>query len=66
MRSILFLFTLVLFGCSNKSEPVYNLEVDPMEESNLVAVDTIQVERMKPGLDDWQRSVVKSLNGGDY
>ena len=51
----------------NKYE-LYNLQNDPMETINLLA-DKGQEKRfnkMKKQLDEWMRSVVRSINGKDY
>lgn len=45
---------------------LYDLGADPKEETDLAGRDPQRVERMKPALDAWQRSVVGSLNGEDY
>jgi arylsulfatase A-like enzyme len=47
---------------------LYNLEEDPMEETNLSSRPEQQkrLERMQKELDEWMRSVVRSINGDDY
>ena len=45
---------------------LYQLETDPQEAMDLVSMETERVERMKVGLEKWQRSVIRSLNGLDY
>ena len=45
---------------------LYNLEEDPYEENNLVEMDVNKVVSMSKELEDWQRSVIRSLNGADY
>ncbi len=45
---------------------LYNLEEDPYEENNLAKKDTSEVKSMKTQLENWQLSVIKSLNGEDY
>jgi hypothetical protein len=45
---------------------LYNLAEDPNEERDLVAQNPDLAESMKSALEDWQASVVHSLNGGDY
>jgi len=47
---------------------LYNLEDDPMEESNLA--DNVEqrerLESMKDELKEWSESVINSINGKDY
>ena len=45
---------------------LYNLTEDPEEKKDLVAQHTERVKSMKSELEDWQASVVRSLNGKDY
>jgi arylsulfatase A-like enzyme len=45
---------------------LYNLSDDPTESRDLAEREAARVQRMTEGLEDWQRSVVKSLNGNDY
>jgi arylsulfatase A-like enzyme len=45
---------------------LYDLIKDPAEEKDLAAEKPEVVARMKPVLEAWQDSVVKSLAGGDY
>ena len=45
---------------------LYNLESDPMEENDLAGVNTAKTADMRAGLDQWLKSVVRSLNGEDY
>jgi hypothetical protein len=45
---------------------LYNLESDPMEAYNLAEKDSVKVNALKPQLESWLASVLKSLNGGDY
>ncbi len=45
---------------------LYNLRQDPMEQRDLVPTETARVESMKTELEEWLRSVVRSLNGEDY
>ena len=47
---------------------LYNLADDPMEKHNLVgaAARKPRVEAMRRELNAWMRSVVRSINGGDY
>jgi hypothetical protein len=45
------------------------LDDDPKEQQNLLGSTkklAKRVDRMKAGLAAWQKSVVNSLNGGDY
>ncbi len=48
---------------------LYHLGHDPKEQQNLIGDGkewAKRAARMKAGLDVWQKSVVNSLNGGDY
>ncbi|MDP6915215.1 MAG: N-acetylgalactosamine 6-sulfate sulfatase, partial [Verrucomicrobiota bacterium] len=48
---------------------LYHLGDDPKEQQNLLGSTkkfAKRVDRMKAGLAAWQKSVVNSLNGGDY
>jgi hypothetical protein len=45
---------------------LYNLEQDSMESSNIVEMEPGRVPAMKASLEEWQRSVVRSMNGEDY
>ena len=45
---------------------LYNLSKDPEEQRNLVTQDSELAGRMRSRLEDWQVSVVRSLNGRDY
>lgn len=45
---------------------LYNLKDDPNEESNVAESEPERVEQMRQALEEWQRSVVRSLNGEDY
>jgi arylsulfatase A-like enzyme len=45
---------------------LYNLESDPMEAYNLAEKDFVKINALKPQLETWLASVLKSLNGGDY
>ena len=54
---------------SENSEPhfeLYNLETDPGEMNDLSASMPGKVVSMKKGIEAWLKSVVNSLNGGDY
>jgi len=48
------------------SYQLFNLEKDRTEKTDLAASMPQQVERMKKGLADWQKSVIKSFKGEDY
>jgi len=45
---------------------LYNLDVDPLESEDLTSKNTKQVQALKPELNKWLVSVVRSLNGEDY
>jgi arylsulfatase A-like enzyme len=45
---------------------LYNLIEDPEERKDLAAQNSERVKSMKAELEEWQRSVVRSLNGEDY
>ena len=45
---------------------LYRLDSDPMESEDLAALNAERVAGMRRRLEDWQRSVVNSLNGEDY
>jgi len=45
---------------------LYRLDEDPMEEKNLADTIPDRVSEMATALEEWQRSVVSSLNGEDY
>jgi arylsulfatase A-like enzyme len=45
---------------------LFNLSKDPRETVNLASREPERASRMKSELEAWQRSVVRSLNGGDY
>ncbi|MFO8006982.1 MAG: sulfatase-like hydrolase/transferase [Candidatus Brocadiia bacterium] len=45
---------------------LYNLEDDPGEGTNASATEPERAAVMEAGLEKWLRSVVHSLNGGDY
>ncbi len=45
---------------------LYNLTQDPGEDRDLVLKEADRVQSMQTELEDWQRSVVRSLNGKDY
>ena len=45
---------------------LYNLIEDPEERKDLTAQNSERVKSMKARLEEWQRSVVRSLNGEDY
>jgi len=45
---------------------LYNLAEDPQEKINLFDQQTGRAESMESELEDWQKSVIHSLNGLDY
>jgi arylsulfatase A-like enzyme len=45
---------------------LYQLERDPMEREDLAGMERETVTKMKPELEAWQTSVVRSMNGLDY
>jgi arylsulfatase A-like enzyme len=45
---------------------LYNLKSDPAEGTDVAAANGERGERMQRELEEWQRSVVGSLNGEDY
>lgn len=45
---------------------LYQLVSDPNEQADLASSEQEQVAKMTKALEDWQRSVVHSLNGEDY
>ncbi len=45
---------------------LYNLEQDSMETLNLAEMEPDRVSAMKASLEDWQHSVIRSMNGEDY
>ncbi|WP_349316703.1 sulfatase-like hydrolase/transferase [Chitinophaga sp. MM2321] len=45
---------------------LYNLEVDPEEKDDLSARHSKITKSMKSLMETWQKSVIFSLNGGDY
>ena len=53
---------------NTSSYELYNLESDPMEATNLVAVPEhlMRVANMKTNMWAWQESVIGSINGSDY
>jgi len=48
------------------SYKLFDLGKDPHEKKDLAALETKRMKRMKAELEIWQKSVIKSLNGGDY
>jgi arylsulfatase A-like enzyme len=48
------------------SYQLFDLEKDRAEKTDLAESMPEQVERMKKGLADWQKSVINSYKGGDY
>ncbi len=57
-----------LHRIKGKTYELYNLEVDPMEQTDLSTHPEYKqrFERMQKELDAWMRSVVRSTNGADY
>lgn len=45
---------------------LYQLTDDPGEKTNIAAMHSERVEKMRAALLDWQNSVIQSLNGEDY
>jgi hypothetical protein len=45
---------------------LYNLDTDAAEANDLAKSEPERVKRMSAALEAWQRSVLNSLNGGDY
>ena len=45
---------------------LYNLATDPEEKSDLIAQVSGRTSTMRAGLEEWLKSVVRSLNGEDY
>ncbi len=45
---------------------LYHLENDSMEQNNLTEAESEKVQSLLPKLEEWQTSVVQSLNGEDY
>jgi arylsulfatase A-like enzyme len=45
---------------------LYQLEIDPQEGKDMVEKEAAKAAQMKSGLETWQRSVIRSLNGLDY
>ena len=45
---------------------LYNLETDPLEANDVSADQQDRVHSMQQELTSWRRSVIHSLNGGDY
>jgi arylsulfatase A-like enzyme len=45
---------------------LYNLAEDPQEKNDLSSREAGRMALMKPGLQAWQESVIRSLNGEDY
>ncbi len=45
---------------------LYNLAVDRIESTDRLSAEPERASRMKAALDAWLRSVVASLNQGDY
>jgi arylsulfatase A-like enzyme len=45
---------------------LFDLAGDAQEKNNLAELQPRRLDRMKAGLELWQKSVIKSLNGEDY
>ena len=45
---------------------LYNLAEDPKEKNNVAAQYSERAKSMKAQLEEWQNSVIRSLNGADY
>jgi len=45
---------------------LYRLDQDPQESENLLSTEPEKVSKMKTAMEEWQRSVVRSMNGEDY
>ena len=50
----------------NVTIELYNLQDDPLETNNLVAVHPQRVLAMHKALETWLNSVIDSLHGDDY
>lgn len=50
----------------NISWELYNLATDSLEQINLAGQQPDRITSMKHSLEQWQNSVVQSMNGGDY
>ena len=61
-----FKFHRIEDNSGNVKTELYNLEEDPMEQSNLLDEKTSKAESMRTQLEKWQRSVMESHNGKDY
>jgi arylsulfatase A-like enzyme len=53
-------------GGDNPSFQLYNLAADRSEKTDVAGQESDRVARMKEALAQWQKSVLHSLNGGDY
>jgi arylsulfatase A-like enzyme len=45
---------------------LFNLATDPQEKTDLALREPERAARMRVQLEEWQKSVARSLNGGDY
>jgi arylsulfatase A-like enzyme len=45
---------------------LYNLTADPGEQNDLMQSETERVQQLRSELEEWLKSVVRSLNGADY
>ena len=50
----------------SKAPELYDLLADPYEQHNLAATEPAIAATMLKQLEDWQRSVERSLSGADY
>lgn len=56
-----------IYGKSGETRwELYRLDEDPMESDDRLAREPERANGMKVSLEEWQRSVVRSLNGQDY
>ena len=50
----------------SKPAELYDLLADPMEQHDIAAEHPERVSRMVSEMEEWQRSVERSLTGADY
>jgi len=53
-------------GSGNILWELYRLDEDPQESENLIKKEEVKASKMKTALEEWQKSVVRSMNGEDY
>jgi hypothetical protein len=53
-------------GGGEASYSLFDLSKDEKEKTDISARDTERTARMRSELEAWQKSVLRSLNGGDY